>query len=371
VLLIMFLGAVYLLVLPVAVCVTLLVSSFADHIIFCTTSPFTDFHKMFQKGKKKQCLRIRRQSRKVGSHQASSSSHGGDNADERYAQPYPLATLYQDYAALGANNAQSLIDSIDAGMPSPLDRLFMQADAAESVAATSSSSHQAAPPAPPPVSSTNNTSTIIQQQQEHPHPPPVASCSSGLLFGGGKHTNSNLDDHSAALLGSLLSASSQHHDRDRQLNYKWNHQHHQGAPGVAAPAQTSQASSSSFSPIMLKNHNHNHSTTMMEQRQQQQQGESYSSNNNNNKASDGIIRLEDIFPAPMPPNSWLTPEWSTASGHHPTTHNFSNYNRNDAAYSTLGLGFSSDDPIPFTRNHSQDFASFSDRGPYSVGAWYR
>jgi hypothetical protein len=205
---------------------------------------------MFLKGKKDQCLEIRRQKSKRSSQQASNTAAYEEACAQ---QPYRLATLYQGYD-LGANGAQSLINSIDAGMPSPLSQLFMQADA-ESAAAAKSEQLAA------PVLSAGSYS-IAQ---------PVASAF------GGKNTH----------FGSSVLPASYH--SNRHLDYNWN----QSAP-------KSQAFSSFPVPLMLKKKNYDN---IMERQ------EMFSSN-----APAGIIRLEDIFPSKS--SSRLTSgEWSGQQTH--------------------------------------------------------
>jgi hypothetical protein len=142
-----------------------------------------------------QCLEIRRQRprRKGCSHQEPDSGVV-EEGWTTCAQPYRLATLYQEYEDLGAEKAQLLVDSIGAGNASPLDELFMQEDA-ESAAAKCK-------PVADSVSS-GSCSTITQQQ-------PVAISS---MFGG-KNTN-----FSSSMLGSAVFAASS--ASDRQMNFAW------------------------------------------------------------------------------------------------------------------------------------------------------
>ena len=203
-------------------------------------------------------------------------------------------SLYQDYdRLLGVNNAQSLIDSIDAGMPSPLGRLFMQADA-ESAAVASKSKQPTAP--------VSGSRSIAQ---------PVDSVS-GSVYGGEQHAQYT----SSSVLGGTSALPASYHS-DRQMDHKWN----QSAPQSQA--------SSSFPSFMLKNYDN-----IMERQ------ESYSSSS---KAPDEIILLEDIFPSSVSSSRFTPGEWSGQRAH-----STSNY-RDDAAHSTPGF---SDDPTPFTRNQS-------------------
>ena len=187
-------------------------------------------------------------------------------------------SLYQDCdLLLGVKNhdAQSLIDSINAGMPSPLGQLFMQADA-ESAALAKRKQRTA---------SVGGSLSITQ---------PVDFVS-GSVFGGEQHTQYS---SSVSEGTSVLPAF---HYSDRQMDYKWN----QSAPQSQA--------SSSFPPFSLKSYDN-----IMERQK------SYSSSS---KAPDEIILLEDISP-PMSSSRFTPGEWSGQQAH-----STSNY-RDDAAYST-------------------------------------